>query len=209
MPCSRLQYPGGFWRHLWSLAVDSILYSRYSDFKTSWYFNVWDFFKCCWLSSQVLNNQLFVSSFVYLFYFIERVKLWCIFVYFQIHFKCIFFNQANIGGINFQNTMFSYKLFYWNFGTLVPGVHDTPHAHKSHAIHIAEALVLSRPEVRHPAFVVGLLIEEPVAVHHMTGLAVRHAVTVHDTVTVIHHLVHLTHEVLPLVYPHSVGSPVL
>ncbi len=43
----------------------------------------------------------------------------------------------------------------------------------------------------------------------MTGLAVRHAVTVHGVVTVIHHLVHLTHEVLPLVDPHSVGSPML
>ncbi len=43
----------------------------------------------------------------------------------------------------------------------------------------------------------------------MAGLAVRHAVTVHGVVTVIHHLVHLTHEVLPLVDPHSVGSPML
>ncbi len=92
---------------------------------------------------------------------------------------------------------------------LIHGVHDTPHAHESHATHIAEAPVLSRPEVRHSASVVGLLIEEPVAIHHMTGLAVRHAVTVHGVVTVIHHLIHLTHEVLPLVDLHSVGSPVL
>ncbi len=96
-----------------------------------------------------------------------------------------------------------------NTRKLIPRVHDTPHAHESHATHIAEAPVLSRPEVRHPASVVGLLIEEPVAVHHMAGLAVRHAVTVHDVVTVIHHLVHLTHEVLPLIDPHFVGSPVL
>ncbi len=121
----------------------------------------------------------------------------------------MFINQANIGGTNFRNTVFRYKLFYLNFGTLVHGVHDTPHAHESHATHIAEAPVLSRPEVRHSASVVGLLIEEPVAIHHMTGLAVRHAVTVHGAVTVIHHLVHLTHEVLPLVDLHSVGSPVL
>ncbi len=59
----------------------------------------------------------------------------------------MFINQANIGGTNFRNTVFRYKLFYLNFGTLVHGVHDTPHAHESHATHIAEAPVLSRPEV--------------------------------------------------------------
>ena len=91
------------------------------------------------------------------------------------------------------------------------GIHDAPHGHESHVVvsHLSEAPVLSRPHVHHPASVVGLLVHQPVAVHHVAGLAVGHAVTVHDGVAVIHQLVHLTSEVLPLVDLHPVVSPVL
>ena len=90
-------------------------------------------------------------------------------------------------------------------------ISDTPHAHEPHATHahIPEVPVLSGPHVSHPASEVGLLIHQPVAIHHVAGLAVGHTVTVHDGVTVVHHLVHLTSKVISLVDPHSVGSSVL
>merc|ERR1711915_1153066 len=93
---------------------------------------------------------------------------------------------------------------------LVTRIHDTPHAHEPHAAHahVHEVPVLSGPHVHHPASVVGLLVHQPVAVHHVAGHAVVHAVAVHDVVAVIHQLMHLTTEVLPLVDPHPVGSSV-
>ena len=91
-----------------------------------------------------------------------------------------------------------------DIGALIRGIHDTPHALELHVVHahLSEALVLSRPHVHLPASVVGLLIHQPVAIHDVAGLAVRHAVTIHDGVTVVHQLVHLASEVLPLVDPH-------
>ena len=91
------------------------------------------------------------------------------------------------------------------------GVHDTPHAHESVVAgsHVPEASVLSRPHVHHSASEVGLLIHEPVAIHNVAGLAVRHTMAIHDGVTVIHQLHTLTTEVLPLVDLHSVLSSVL
>ena len=90
-------------------------------------------------------------------------------------------------------------------------ISDTPHAHQPHAAHahVPEAPVLSGPHVHHPASVVGLLVHQPVAVHHMARHAVVHTVTFLDAVTVIHQLVHLTTEVLPLVDPHPELAPVL
>ncbi len=90
-------------------------------------------------------------------------------------------------------------------------VHDSSNRTESDVVvsHISKAPVLSRSEVYHPSSVVGLLIHEPVAIHHMTGLAVGHAVTIHERVTVICQLVHLTCKAVPLVDSHSVGSPVL
>ena len=90
-------------------------------------------------------------------------------------------------------------------------IHDTLHAHEPSAAHahVPEAPVLSGPHVHHPASVVGLLVHQPVAVHHVAGLAVIHAVAVLDVVTVLHQLIHLTTEVLLLVDLHPVGSSVL
>ena len=94
---------------------------------------------------------------------------------------------------------------------LLHRIHDTLHAlepHIAHA-HLSEALVLSRPHVHLPASVLGLLVHQPVALHDVAGLAVSHAVTIHDGVTILHQLVHLASEVLPLVDPHPVVSSVL
>ena len=43
----------------------------------------------------------------------------------------------------------------------------------------------------------------------MAGHAVRHTVAVHDVVAVLHQLMHLTTEVLPLVDPHPELASVL
>ena len=94
---------------------------------------------------------------------------------------------------------------------LITGIHDAPHAHESGVAKslVPEASVLSRPHVHHSASEVGLLIHEPVAIHHIAGLAVRHTMAIHDGVTVIHQLHTLTTEVLLLVDLHSELSSVL
>lgn len=74
---------------------------------------------------------------------------------------------------------------------------------------VTEIPVLAGPDVKHPSSEVRLLEHQPVAVHHVAGLAVGHAETLHHVVAVIHELVHLPSEVLPLIDPHSEGSPVL
>lgn len=74
---------------------------------------------------------------------------------------------------------------------------------------VPEIPVLAGPHVKHPSSEVGLLEHQPVAVHHVAGLAVGHAKTLHHVVAVIHELVHLSSKVLPLVDPHSEGSPML
>lgn len=74
---------------------------------------------------------------------------------------------------------------------------------------VSEIPVLPGPDVQHPSSEAGLLEHQPVAVHHVTGLAVGHAETLHHVVAVVHQLVHLSSEVLPLVDPHPEGSPVL
>ncbi len=104
--------------------------------------------------------------------------------------------------ILFVNTFFYFAL---------TGIHDTPGRAEPHAAvsHVSHAPVLSGPQVHHPASVVGLLVHQPVAVHHVAGLAVRHTVAVLDVVTVVHQLVTLALEVLPLINPHPVRASVL
>ena len=72
-----------------------------------------------------------------------------------------------------------------------------------------EVPVLSWLEVQHLAPEVGLLEHQPVAVHHVAGLAVGHTEAIHHVVAVFHQLVHLASEVLLLIDPHAEGSPVL
>ena len=84
-------------------------------------------------------------------------------------------------------------------------VHDAPDGAEPHHVAyagVSEVPVLPWPEVQHPASVVGLLEHQPVAVHHVAGLAVGHAVAVLDVVAVLHQLMTLALEVLPLVDPH-------
>ena len=95
--------------------------------------------------------------------------------------------------------------------SLVAGVADALHAHEPHSAHAAvhEGPVLAGPHVHHPASEAGLLVHQPLALHHVAGLAVGHAEPLLDVLTVVHQLVHLAAEVLPLVDLHPVGTPVL
>lgn len=91
------------------------------------------------------------------------------------------------------------------------GVHNAPDGAElcDVAPHLSEVPVLSWPEVQHPASEAGLLEHQPVTVHHVAGLTVRHVKTIHYVVAVVAQLVHLASEVLPLVDPHSEGASVL
>ena len=97
------------------------------------------------------------------------------------------------------------------FHAALTGIHYTPGRAEPHATvsHISHAPVLSGPQVHHPASEVGLLVHQPVAVHHIAGLAVGHSVAVLDVVAVLHQLVTLALEVLSLKHPHPVGASVL
>ncbi|KAF3843563.1 hypothetical protein F7725_002412 [Dissostichus mawsoni] len=97
------------------------------------------------------------------------------------------------------------------FSEHLAGIGDAPHAHEplaAHA-HVFEVPVLSGPHVHHLASELGLLVHQPVTVHHVAGLALVHAVTIHDVVTVLHHLVTLTTEVLLLIDLHPELASVL
>lgn len=95
--------------------------------------------------------------------------------------------------------------------SLQAGVGDAPHAQEPHAAsaNAHEVPVLAGPQVNHPASVVGLLVHQPVALHHVAGQAVGHAETVHDVVAVLHQLGRLTRKVLPLIDLHPERSSVL
>ncbi|KAF3843573.1 hypothetical protein F7725_002422 [Dissostichus mawsoni] len=96
------------------------------------------------------------------------------------------------------------------FSEHLAGIGDTPHAHEPLALMpMSEVPVLSGPHVHHLASELGLLVHQPVTVHHVAGLALVHAVTVHDVVTVLHHLVTLTTEVLLLIDLHPELASVL
>ena len=77
--------------------------------------------------------------------------------------------------------MFIVQFFYFKTKMCLAHVGDTLHAHEPGAAHahVPEAPVLSGPQVHHLASVVGLLVHQPVAVHHVAGHAVGHAVAVH------------------------------
>ena len=98
--------------------------------------------------------------------------------------------------------------FFYSAST---GIHYTPGRAEPHATvsHISHAPVLSGPQVHHPASEVGLLVHQPVAVHHVAGLAVGHTVAVLDVVAVLHQLMTLALEVLSLKHSHPVGASVL
>lgn len=69
--------------------------------------------------------------------------------------------------------------------------------------------MLPWPHVQHSASEVGVLKHQPMAFQHVAGLAVGHVVPILDGFTVVHQLVGLASEVVPLVDPHPELSPVL
>lgn len=74
---------------------------------------------------------------------------------------------------------------------------------------VAVSPVLSWPQVVDSALVVWLIVQQPVAIHHVAGVEVRHAEAVLQIWTVIHQLVHLPGHVEAFVKPHLVGASVL
>ncbi len=74
---------------------------------------------------------------------------------------------------------------------------------------VAVSPVLSGPQVVHSALVVWLVVQQPVAIHHITGVEVRHAEVVLDIWAVVHQLVHLAGHVGAFVKPHLEGASVL
>ena len=67
---------------------------------------------------------------------------------------------------------------------------------------LTEPLVLSRPYQVHPAPVVWLLIEEPVAICHIAGEDVIGVEEVHDIGAIIHQFHDLTSKLNTLIQPH-------
>lgn len=107
--------------------------------------------------------------------------------------------------------MLRFNLLYFHFTVLTRICYASDRADSGQIAHfqVSEISVLSRPDIKHPSSEVWLLEHQPVAIHHVAGLAVRHTETFHHILTVIRELVHLASEVLPLIDPHSEGSPVL
>lgn len=69
--------------------------------------------------------------------------------------------------------------------------------------------MLPWPHVHHLASEVGVLKHQPVAFQHVARLAVGHVVPILDGFTVVHQLMGLAPEVVPLVDPYPELSPVL
>ena len=81
-----------------------------------------------------------------------------------------------------------------------PGAHSSP---------VVVLPVLSGPQVVLPALVVGLVVHQPVAVHHVAGVDVGHAETVLDIGAVVAQLHHLTSHIRAIIQPHLVVATVL
>lgn len=74
---------------------------------------------------------------------------------------------------------------------------------------VTVSAVLSRPQVVGSSPVVGLVIQEPVAINHIAGVNVGHAQAVLDVGAVVADLLHLTGHVWSLIQPDFVGTTVL
>lgn len=115
-------------------------------------------------------------------------------------------------------TDLDFSLLYSGFHQLhstaqeLTGVHDAPDGAEPRGAaqpHLPQVPVLSWSQIQHPAPVVGLLKHQPVALHDVAGLALGNTEAVHHVLTVVHQLVHLAREVLPLIDPQSEGSSLL
>lgn len=74
---------------------------------------------------------------------------------------------------------------------------------------LAESLVFPGPDQVHPAAVVRMLVEEPVAVGDVAGEDVVDVEALHDTGAVIGQVHHLASKLDPLVQAHAVGAGAL
>lgn len=74
---------------------------------------------------------------------------------------------------------------------------------------VTVSAVLARPQVVGSSPVVGLVIQEPVAINHIAGVNVGHAQAVLDVGAVVTDLLHLAGHVWSLVQPYFVGTTVL
>ena len=74
---------------------------------------------------------------------------------------------------------------------------------------VVEPPVLAGPHIVLPALVVGLVVHQPVAVHHVAGVDVGHTETVLDVGAVVAQLIHLAAHVRTIVHSHSVLATVL
>lgn len=74
---------------------------------------------------------------------------------------------------------------------------------------VQESTVLSRSQVVGPALVVRLVVQQPMAVHHVARVNVRHTQAVLDAGAIIAHLMHLAAHVWTLIQSYFVGTTVL
>lgn len=90
-------------------------------------------------------------------------------------------------------------------------IHESPDGANPRVVAapVDEALVLAGLQVVVTSPVVWLLVYEPVAVHHVAGVEVGDAITVHEVGAVVRQLHHLTSHVKMLVQPHPVAVTVL
>lgn len=90
-------------------------------------------------------------------------------------------------------------------------VHDTPDGADpgGPAAPLTEPLVLPRPDQVHPAAVVRVLVEDPVAVGDVAGKDVVNVEAVHDAGAVIGQVHHLASELDSLVQAHAKGAGTL
>ena len=93
-------------------------------------------------------------------------------------------------------------------------LHAAPHPpegadHGVVAAPVAAGPVLAGAHEVLAAPVVGVLVEDPVALHDVAGEDVVVVVAVVHVGAVLHELHHLAHHLRPVVHPHPVGAPVL
>lgn len=93
-------------------------------------------------------------------------------------------------------------------------LHGSPHPperahHGAVAAPFSVSSVLSGAQEILAPPVVGVLVENPVALHDVAGVNVMVTETIVHVGAVIHEFHHVSHHVGPVVCPHPVGSPVL
>lgn len=115
-----------------------------------------------------------------------------------------FYTKVLLSGYNMRMTPFQKTSMLFRDSSNSSVVHNASDGSDpgTPATPLAKPLVLSRPYQVHPAPVVWVLVEEPVAVGHVAGEDVVYVEAVHDTGTVIHQIHHLTSKLYPLIQAH-------